>query len=88
MPGVQDWLRRQQQIIDDVGWAVTHIVPTDGDPDTTIPFAYTVGLTAHGYPELLIAGLPRRWPTTCSTTWPGASTTRPNSSAMASASAT
>jgi hypothetical protein len=58
MPGVQDWLRRQQQIIDDVGWAVTHVVPTDGDPDTTIPFAYTVGLTAHGYPELLIAGLP------------------------------
>ncbi|SCF42720.1 protein of unknown function (DUF4262) [Micromonospora matsumotoense] len=33
------------------------MLPTDDDPDTT-PFAYTVGLTAHGYPELITAGLP------------------------------
>jgi Domain of unknown function (DUF4262) len=58
VPGIEDWRRRQEDIIDTVGWAVTHVLPTDDDPDTTARFAYTVGLTAHGYPELLIAGLP------------------------------
>ena len=57
MPDIDDFLRRQQQIIDTVGWAVMHVLPTDDEPDTTTPFAYTVGLTAHGYPELVIAGL-------------------------------
>ncbi|WP_433458430.1 DUF4262 domain-containing protein [Micromonospora sp. CA-248212] len=58
MPNIDDVPRRQEQIIDTIGWAVTHVLPTDDDPDTTTPFAYTVGLTAHHYPELLIAGLP------------------------------
>src|SRR4051794_22533027 len=57
MPNIDDFLRRQEEIIDTVGWAVMHVLPTADDPDTT-PFAYTVGLTAHDYPELLIAGLP------------------------------
>jgi hypothetical protein len=57
MPNIDDFLRRQEEIIDTVGWAVMHVLPTADDPDTTTPFAYTVGLTAH-HPELLIAGLP------------------------------
>lgn len=57
MPNIDDFLRRQEQILDTVGWAVMHVLPA-ADTDTTTPFAYTVGLTAHGYPELLIVGLP------------------------------
>ncbi len=48
--------RRQDEHIDRKGWSVTMVMPTDDDPGT--PFAYTVGLTAHGFPELVIAGLP------------------------------
>ncbi|MEV0003502.1 DUF4262 domain-containing protein [Micromonospora sp. NPDC050980] len=51
---MDEFLRRQSEIIDRVGWAVTLVHP---DADDSTPFAYTVGLTAHGYPELLIAGL-------------------------------
>ncbi|MEU5554110.1 DUF4262 domain-containing protein [Micromonospora sp. NPDC047793] len=58
MPNTDDFLRRQDHIIDTTGWAVTHVLPTHDDPDTTAPFAYTVGLTAHGHPELITAGLP------------------------------
>jgi hypothetical protein len=58
VPDIDDVLRRQEQIIDTVGWAVIHVLPSAADPDIATPFAYTVGLTAHGYPELLIAGLP------------------------------
>jgi hypothetical protein len=50
-------LRRQAEIIDRVGWAVTYVLPTPQDPPTTVGFAYTVGLTAHDHPELMIAGL-------------------------------
>lgn len=57
MTGIEDFLHRQGEIIDRVGWAVTLVVPSDDDPDDTAPFAYTVGLTAHDYPELIIAGL-------------------------------
>jgi hypothetical protein len=66
MPNIEDFLRRKQEIIDKVGWAVMHVLPNGDDPDdphdpddpdATTPFAYTVGLTAHGYPELFIAGL-------------------------------
>lgn len=58
MPNTDDFLQRQEQIIDTTGWAVTHVLPTADDPETTAPFAYTVGLTAHDYPELITAGLP------------------------------
>jgi hypothetical protein len=37
-------LRRQDEQIARVGWAVTAVLPTDDYPGT--PFAYTVGLTA------------------------------------------
>jgi Domain of unknown function (DUF4262) len=49
-------MREQDAIIDRVGWAVVSILPHD--PDDPTVFAYTVGLTAHHYPELIIAGLP------------------------------
>ena len=48
-------LSRQDEHIDRVGWSVTVVLPTDDDPGA--PFAYTVGLTEHGFPELVIAGL-------------------------------
>ncbi|ROO62990.1 uncharacterized protein DUF4262 [Micromonospora sp. Llam0] len=55
MPSLDPILRNQQQQIDKFGWAVTAVLPdNDGDGG---PFAYTVGLTRHGYPELVIAGL-------------------------------
>ena len=56
--GIDEFMRRPERIINKVGWAVMHVLPTDEDPDTATSFAYTVGLTPHGYPELLIAGLP------------------------------
>ncbi|MEU6020810.1 DUF4262 domain-containing protein [Micromonospora sp. NPDC047134] len=58
MPDIDDFLRRQEHVIGTKGWAVTHVLPTDDDHGTTAPFAYTVGLTAHDHPELIIAGLP------------------------------
>ncbi|WP_327007617.1 hypothetical protein OHA72_10300 [Dactylosporangium sp. NBC_01737] len=45
MPGIEDLIRRQQEIIEWVGWAVMLIHPTD-DPDTVMPYAYTASLTA------------------------------------------
>ncbi|MEV0810952.1 DUF4262 domain-containing protein [Micromonospora sp. NPDC050200] len=54
---MEDFWRRQSEMIDRVGWSVTLVHPSDGDPDHEVPFAYTVGLTAHDRPELLIAGL-------------------------------
>ncbi|NED50964.1 DUF4262 domain-containing protein [Micromonospora aurantiaca] len=58
MRDINDVLRRQERIIDTIGWAVTYVLPTDDGTVTTAPFAYTVGLTAHDYPELITAGLP------------------------------
>src|SRR5437764_5365551 len=49
------FLRQQDALIAQYGWALTMVEPTPTDPG--IPFAYTVGLTAHGQPELVIAGL-------------------------------
>jgi hypothetical protein len=56
MDGIDDVLRRQKEHFDRVGWSVMAVLPTDEDPGA--PYAYTVGLTAHDYPELVIAGLP------------------------------
>jgi hypothetical protein len=57
MTDLEDYLRRQNAMIDKYGWAVTIVLPTADDPPTTAVFGYTVGLTAHGHPELIIAGL-------------------------------
>lgn len=57
MTGIEDFLRRQSEMIDRVGWSVTLVHPSADDSDDSVPIAYTVGLTAHGYPELMIVGL-------------------------------
>lgn len=53
------YLLKLNNIIDEFGIAVqgVGVMPTEDDPDT-IPFAYTVGRTRKGFPELLIHGLP------------------------------
>lgn len=48
--------REQQEVIDRHGWSVIAVFPTVESPGT--PFSYTVGLTAHGFPEFMIFGLP------------------------------
>jgi hypothetical protein len=50
-------VRRIDQTINQIGWAVIMVVPPEDNPDTLVPYAYTVGLTARGFPELLISGL-------------------------------
>ncbi|GAB3147113.1 hypothetical protein GCM10027290_29890 [Micromonospora sonneratiae] len=55
MPSVEEVLQNQQRHIDEFGWAVTAVLPTQGESGS--PFAYTVGLTQHDFPELVIAGL-------------------------------
>ena len=57
MPGIEDLVRRQNEIIDRVGWAVMLTHPTDNDPETAVPFAYTLGLTARILPEFVMTGL-------------------------------
>ncbi|MEU4621587.1 DUF4262 domain-containing protein [Actinoplanes sp. NPDC023801] len=58
MSYLDDFFDEQSEIIEKFGWAVVHVVPTEDDPPDTVPFAYTVGLTGYGFPELIIAGLP------------------------------
>lgn len=50
----QDYLDYMQDLIDRFGWAV---VGVEGDRIHP-PWAYTLGLTPHGKPELVITGLP------------------------------
>ncbi|MGI5214847.1 DUF4262 domain-containing protein [Plantactinospora sp. CA-290183] len=61
MAGTDDFMRHQDQNIDRLGWAVifalTYVFPHPGDTAPTAPFAYTVGLTAHEFPELVITAL-------------------------------
>lgn len=38
------------------GWMIQGVFPTEADPG--VEFAYTVGLTVAGLPELVISGLP------------------------------
>ncbi|MFC4148051.1 DUF4262 domain-containing protein [Micromonospora mangrovi] len=57
MTSMENFMRRQSEIIDRVGWSVTFVHAADDEPGHAVPFAYTVGLTAHDHPELLIAGL-------------------------------
>lgn len=53
-----DFFDRQTELIDEYGWAVVHVLPTEDDPEDAVPFAYTVGLTGFGLSELTVAGLP------------------------------
>ena len=58
MSYLDDFFDEQSEIIGKFGWAVVHVLPEEDDPADTVPFAYTVGLTGYGFPELTIAGLP------------------------------
>jgi hypothetical protein len=51
-----DYLDYLRGLIDDYGWAVQGVERDRIHP----PWAYTVGLTAHGRPELVVTGLPVR----------------------------
>ncbi|GIJ08417.1 DUF4262 domain-containing protein [Micromonospora andamanensis] len=53
MPPLEEFLQNQQRLINEFGWAVTAVLPDLGESG----FAYTVGLTEHDVPELVIAGL-------------------------------
>ncbi|WP_028193320.1 DUF4262 domain-containing protein [Salinispora pacifica] len=55
MPPLEEFLQNQQRLINEFGWAVTAVLPDLGESGST--FAYTVGLTEHDLPELVIAGL-------------------------------
>jgi hypothetical protein len=55
MLGINSFLRRMNQRIDQQGWAVLTVLPAYDRP--MAPFAYTIGLTAHQSPELIIAGV-------------------------------
>ncbi|MFI7608501.1 DUF4262 domain-containing protein [Micromonospora sp. NPDC049366] len=50
------YLESVEGVIREHGWMVQFVFPTENEPG--VPFAYTVGLTAKGRPELVIAGLP------------------------------
>jgi hypothetical protein len=45
-----------QRLIAEFGWAIRKVQPLVGE--TGRPFAYTVGLTAMGHPEIVVDGLP------------------------------
>jgi hypothetical protein len=49
-----DPLDELRQLIAEHGWAVRHVV----DPDPARCLSYTVGLTAHLHPEVVMTGLP------------------------------
>ncbi|MEV5691989.1 DUF4262 domain-containing protein [Micromonospora globbae] len=55
MPSLEEFFRIQQKHIDEIGWSVTAVLPAPTEAGA--PFAYTVGLTEHDVPELVIAGL-------------------------------
>ena len=50
----QDYLNHMQDLVDRFGWAVVGIEDDQIHP----PWAYTLGLTPRGRPELVVTGLP------------------------------
>ncbi|GAA3767948.1 hypothetical protein [Micromonospora maritima] len=50
-------MRTQTEIIERAGWALALVHPTADDSNDGGPLDYTAGLTAHRYPELLVAGI-------------------------------
>jgi hypothetical protein len=52
-----DLISDLKQIIAEHGWAVRRVVPRIDDTDA-LEFAYTIGLTGLGHPEVVIYGLP------------------------------
>lgn len=54
-----DYMTRITDTIESHGWAVQGVMPTEDDTDP-VPFAYTVGLTGFGHPEIIVCGLDPR----------------------------
>lgn len=48
------YLKQLRDIVNRAGWTVQGVFPVKQDD---VWFAYTIGMTAHGLPELLISGL-------------------------------
>jgi hypothetical protein len=55
VPGFEDVILQLSAMIDKVGWAMMHVVPTEEDPERTVPFPYTVGYDPERYPQPLLA---------------------------------
>lgn len=55
---IEEVRRKLADIVARKGWAVMTIAPTAADPEPRIAFAYTVGLSLKGLPELFMSGLP------------------------------
>lgn len=53
---VSNYMSKIMDTIESHGWAVQGVVPTEDDTDP-VPFAYTVGLTGYGHPELIVCGV-------------------------------
>lgn len=53
---LDEYLLKLNNLIDEFGVAIQGVMATEDDPDV-IPFAYTVGRTRKGFPELVIYGL-------------------------------
>lgn len=54
---MQQFYAKVRAMVREHGWIVQGVMPTAADPPGTIPFAYTIGLTDAGLPELIIS-----WP--------------------------
>ncbi len=52
-----DPVARMRAIVDEYGWGVQHVLP-DAQQSGEASFSYTIGLTARGWAELIITGLP------------------------------
>jgi Domain of unknown function (DUF4262) len=50
----QDYLNHIESVVEDCGWAVQAVERDQHRP----PYAYTIGLTTHGKPELVVTGMP------------------------------
>lgn len=51
-----DLVARMRAIVDEYGWGVQHVLPDAQSGEAS--FSYTIGLTARGWAELIITGLP------------------------------
>lgn len=53
MMNLEDYWSRFLRIIESEGWAVQSVFGADD----SLPFSYTVGLSAQGFPELILVGI-------------------------------
>ena len=51
---------RNLETIDTFGWAVIMVGPVRGEGEQSAPFAYTIGLSRLGSPELIVVGIELR----------------------------